>query len=118
MYDRSDTEWLFRYYSGESRDAIAASLFRSSKAIFNRIRSAGLPSRPRGAFWGRTKESWLSRPDIVALREKYRPVDRGHVIGARDGVAYGSHGTRKPAPPPPPYSAYGPLPLDSWKQYR
>jgi len=73
LYDRSDTTWLFRFYSGDALSDIGASLFRSGMAISTRIRDAGLPRRPRGNFNAPVREQWLQRPDIVALRNKYRP---------------------------------------------
>lgn len=73
MIDRSNTEWLYRYYCGERRDDIAARIFRSSKAVWSRIRDAGLPQRPRGAFTPRVRAEWLQRPEIVAMRERYAP---------------------------------------------
>jgi hypothetical protein len=73
-YDRTDTQWLYRYYSGDRRDDIAASIFRCSAVINNRIRTAGLPGRPRGHFSERVKREWLQRPEIVALRERYAPT--------------------------------------------
>lgn len=73
MYSRTDTLWLYRYYSGDACKDIAAPLFRNSKVVHERIRAMKMPQRPRGAFTAKVRERWLAEPHIKQLRKLFEP---------------------------------------------
>ena len=73
MYSRTDTLWIYRYYSGDACADIAASLFRNEKVARERLRAMKMPLRPRGAFTVKVRKRWLAEPHIRQLRKLFEP---------------------------------------------
>ena len=64
-----NNQWLYDYYSGVPLKEIGEKIFRTSHAVKDRIRRAGLPRRPHGHFSKKVRETWLARADVKMLRK-------------------------------------------------
>jgi len=69
-----NNQWLYDYYSGVSLKEIGKKIFRHSHAITDRVKRASLPTRPRGNFTDKVRETWLARADIKMLRRIFKNV--------------------------------------------
>ena len=72
MYSRLDTEWIYLYYSGERLEVIGNLIKRGGGSVKSRILYMKLPTRPRGNFTKRVKESWLKEDHVIALRRLFK----------------------------------------------